>query len=256
MEVADGAIIPPQPPQDPLVRRGIEIAEQDGGIFLRFQEPSAQRGGVFSLGERQTEMGGENGQMLPPGEIKRAAENGAALYPVRYPAVHDGIRDRNHLGRGDRIARYQSVAVWLRAADIDRPPEYVVEAEKAADRVRLRRVFRRQTRTAHLVQPADVRAHPTDHLRSPGKINHRPLLRPPKRVIHPVKDVVRHNTKFHKPVILSKCKINAKAKKIPQKSRPPNAPKNYIQQSLPVEGGSHREPLANDLLMPRTEPNW
>ena len=27
-------------------------------------------------------------------------------------------------------------------------------------------------------------------------------------------------------------------------------------QSLPVEGGSHREPLANDLLMYWTEPNW
>ena len=27
-------------------------------------------------------------------------------------------------------------------------------------------------------------------------------------------------------------------------------------QSLPVEGGSHREPLANDLLMYWTAPNW
>ena len=31
---------------------------------------------------------------------------------------------------------------------------------------------------------------------------------------------------------------------------------NYIPQSLPVEGGSHREPLANDLLMYWTAPNW
>ena len=33
-------------------------------------------------------------------------------------------------------------------------------------------------------------------------------------------------------------------------------PINYIPQSLPVEGGSHREPLANDLLMYWTEPTW
>ena len=31
---------------------------------------------------------------------------------------------------------------------------------------------------------------------------------------------------------------------------------NKRTQSLPVEGGSRREPLANDLLMPRTAPNW
>ena len=30
----------------------------------------------------------------------------------------------------------------------------------------------------------------------------------------------------------------------------------YIPQSLPVEGGSQRQPLANDLLMYWTEPNW
>ena len=36
----------------------------------------------------------------------------------------------------------------------------------------------------------------------------------------------------------------------------PSFPKNYIPHSLPVEGGSHREPLANDLLMPWTKPNW
>ena len=33
-------------------------------------------------------------------------------------------------------------------------------------------------------------------------------------------------------------------------------PINKWTQSLPVEGGSHREPLANDLLMYRTEPTW
>ena len=33
-------------------------------------------------------------------------------------------------------------------------------------------------------------------------------------------------------------------------------PIHYIQHSLPVEGGSHREPLANDLLMYWTAPNW
>ena len=33
-------------------------------------------------------------------------------------------------------------------------------------------------------------------------------------------------------------------------------PKNYIPQSLPVEGGSQREPLANDLLRTWTEPHW
>ena len=33
-------------------------------------------------------------------------------------------------------------------------------------------------------------------------------------------------------------------------------PIHYIQQSLPVEGGSQREPLANDLLMYWTAPNW
>ena len=36
----------------------------------------------------------------------------------------------------------------------------------------------------------------------------------------------------------------------------PSFPQNYIPQSLPVEGGSQREPLANDLLMPWTEPDW
>ena len=43
---------------------------------------------------------------------------------------------------------------------------------------------------------------------------------------------------------------------IPQQGIPPLHRVNDIKHSLPVEGGSHREPLANDLLMYWTEQYW
>ena len=47
-----------------------------------------------------------------------------------------------------------------------------------------------------------------------------------------------------------------KTNRLHKTAPPPCSPKNYIPHSLPVEGGSHREPLANDLHRERTNPNW